>query len=47
LVPHSKGRTYTEDITEWDAEEDNWAKKDEEMVEWGRCLRWSFMIYTP
>jgi hypothetical protein len=47
LVPHSKGRTCTEDVTEWGAEEGNWAKKVEVTGERGKLLMRSFMIFTP
>jgi hypothetical protein len=47
LVPHSKGRTYTEDVTERGAEEDIWVKKDDVTGEWGKLLLRSFMIFTP
>jgi len=47
LVPHSKGRTYTEDTAEQGAEEDNWPKKDDVMEEWEKLLMRSFMIFTP
>jgi hypothetical protein len=50
LVPHSKGRTYTEDVTGWGAEEElhdfySLTKNSWGDLHQGRCNRWGMTAF--